>query len=142
MPTARDHLAAVAFEGRLWAMGGREAFLGSQYATVEIYDPATNGWYAGTPLPAARGGLAAAVLTDRVFAFGGEAPLRIFSATEMYETAGNRWIGKETMRTPSHGAGAVAVGNRFCVVCGWRERDVARRGSQEEYRDRHHDGIR
>src|SRR2546430_16978588 len=52
MPTARDHLAAVAFQGRLWAMGGREAVLGSQYARVEIYDPATNGWYAGTPVPA------------------------------------------------------------------------------------------
>src|SRR5207247_620850 len=50
MPTARDHLAAVAFQGRLWALGGRESFLGKQYATVEVYDPATNGWYTGTPL--------------------------------------------------------------------------------------------
>src|SRR5256886_15268508 len=133
MPTARDHLAAVAFQGRLWAMGGREAFLGSQYARVEIYDPATNGWYAGKPLPAARGGLAAAVLTDRVFAFGGEAPLRIFSATEMYETAGTRWIGKEPMRTPRHGAGAVAIGNRIYVVGGGTQPGLARTDANEAY---------
>src|SRR2546430_5919994 len=82
-PTARDHLAAVAFQGRLWALGGRESFLGKQYATVEIYDPATNGWSTGTPLPTARGGLAAVALPHRVFALGGEAPLPIFSANEM-----------------------------------------------------------
>src|SRR5439155_1734290 len=93
LPAPAHHLAAA-------ALGGREAFLGTQYAAVEVYDPATNGWFAGTPLPTARGGLAAAVLGDRVFAFGGEAPLRIFSATEMYEVAGTRWIGKEPMRTP------------------------------------------
>src|SRR5205814_331531 len=87
MPTARDHLAAVAFQGRLLALGGREAFLGKQYPTVEIYEPATNGWLIGTPLPTARGGLAAVALADRVFAFGGEAPLRVFSANEMYEIA-------------------------------------------------------
>src|SRR5438128_9115370 len=44
---------------------------------------------------------------------GGEAPLRIFSANEMYEIAGNRWIGKEPMRTPRRGgARAVARGDR------------------------------
>ena len=133
MPTARDHLAAVAFQGRLWALGGRESFLGKQYATVEIYDPATNGWSTGTPLPTARGGLAAVALADRVFALGGEAPLRIFSANEMYEIAGNRWIGKEPMRTPRHGAGAAAVGDRIYVVGGGTEPGLARTDANEAY---------
>ena len=133
MPTARDHLAAVAFQGRLLAPGGREAFLGKQYPTVEIYDPATNGWLIGTPLPTARGGLAAVALADRVFAFGGEAPLRIFSANEMYEIAGNRWIGKELMRTPRHGAGAVAVGGRIYVMGGGTEPGFAPTAANEAY---------
>ena len=74
----------VAFQGKLWAIGGRTSFLGTQFPTVEIYDPATNSWSTGVPLPTGRGGLAAAVLGDRVYVFGGEAPLRIFSANEMY----------------------------------------------------------
>ena len=58
-----------------------------QYANVEIYDPATDAWRTGAPLPVGRGGLAAAALPDRVLVFGGEAPLRIFNATEMCEVA-------------------------------------------------------
>ena len=133
MPTARDHLTAVAFQGRLWAIGGRTSFMGTQYATVEIFDPATDAWSTGTPLPVGRGGLAAAVLGDAVFVFGGEAPLRIFSATEMYEVAGNRWIGKDPMRTPRHGIGAVAVGGKIYLPGGATEPGFARTDVNEAY---------
>ena len=106
MPTARDHLAAVAFQGKVWAIGGRTSFVGTQFAAVEIYDPATSVAHrhavAGRPRRLCRRGAG-----DRVYVFGGEAPLRIFSASEMYEVAGNRWIGKDPMRTPRHGMGAV-----------------------------------
>jgi Kelch motif len=78
MPTARDHLAAAAFRGRVWALGGRSSFLGTQYPNVEIYDPSADAWRTGQPLPRGRGGLAAAALPDRVLVFGGEAPFRIF----------------------------------------------------------------
>jgi N-acetylneuraminic acid mutarotase len=118
MPTARDHLAAAAFQGRLWAVGGRTSFVGTQYATVEIYDPTTDGWSTGVPLPVGRGGLAAAALGDRLYVFGGEAPLRIFSANEMYEVGGRRWIAKDPMRTPRHGIGAAVIGNRIYVPGG------------------------
>jgi N-acetylneuraminic acid mutarotase len=133
MPTARDHLAAVAFQGKLWAIGGRTSFLGTQFPNVEIYDPATNGWSTGVPLPTARGGLAAAVLGDRVYVFGGEAPLRIFSANEMYEVAGNRWIGKDPMRTPRHGIGAAVVGQRIYVPGGGTQPGFATTTVNEAY---------
>ena len=107
--------------------------MGTQFAAVEIYDPATSTWSNGTPLPAGRGGLAAAVLGDRVYVFGGEAPLRIFSATEMYEVAGNRWIGKDPMRTPRHGIGAVAIGNRIYVPGGGTQPGYASTSVNEAY---------
>jgi N-acetylneuraminic acid mutarotase len=134
MPTARDHLAAVAFQGRLWALGGRSSFLGEQYTTVEIYDPASDAWQTGVPLPRGRGGLAAAVLSGRLYAFGGEAPLRIFSASEMYEPAGNRWIAKEPMRTPRHGIGAGVVGDRIWIPGGATEPGLARTSVNEAFR--------
>ena len=133
MPTARDHLAAVAFQGRVWALGGRASFMGQQYDTVEIYDPATDAWQSGTPLPAARGGLAAAALADRVLVFGGEAPLRIFNSTEMYEVAGARWISKEPMPTPRHGIGAAVIDGRVYVVAGGREPGFAATTANEVY---------
>ena len=133
MPTARDHLAAVAFQGKVWAIGGRTSFVGTQFAAVEIYDPAANSWSTGTPLPTARGGLAAAALGDRVYVFGGEAPLRIFSANEMWEVAGNRWIGKDPMRTPRHGIGAAVVGSRIYVPGGGTQPGYASTNVNEAY---------
>ena len=133
MPTARDHLAAVAFQGRVWALGGRTSFMGEQYGNVEIYDPATDSWRTAPPLPAARGGLAAAALPDRIFVFGGEAPLRIFSANEMYEVAGNRWIAKEPMPTPRHGIGAAVIGGRVYVPAGGTQPGFAATAANEVY---------
>jgi N-acetylneuraminic acid mutarotase len=118
MPTARDHLAAVAFQGRVWALGGRASFVGEQYANVEIYDPATDSWRTGTPLPVGRGGLAATTVGDRILVFGGEAPLRIFNATEMWEVGGQRWIAKEPMPTARHGIGAAVIAGRVYVTAG------------------------
>jgi hypothetical protein len=118
MPTARDHLAAVAFQNRVWALGGRTSFVGEQFANVEIYDPATDSWRTGPPLPVGRGGLAAAAVGDRILVFGGEAPLRIFNATEMWEPGGQRWIAKEPMPTPRHGIGAAVLDGRVFVPAG------------------------
>jgi N-acetylneuraminic acid mutarotase len=114
-------------------VGGRTSFIGTQFAAVEIFDPATNSWATGTPLPTARGGLAAAALGDRVYVFGGEAPLRIFSANEMWEVAGKRWLGKDPMRTPRHGIGAAVVGNRIYVPGGGTQPGYASTSVNEAY---------
>jgi hypothetical protein len=73
------------------------------------------------------------VLGDRVYVFGGEAPLRIFSANEMYEVAGNRWIGKDPMRTPRHGIGAAVVGQRIYVPGGGTQPGFATTTVNEAY---------
>jgi hypothetical protein len=69
-------------------------------------------------LPRGRGGLAAATLLDRILVFGGEAPFRIFEATEMYEPAGNRWIAMAPMPTPRHGIFAAVIGSRVYLPGG------------------------
>ena len=67
------------------------------------------------------GGLAAVARPDRILVFGGEAPLRIFNATEMYEPAGNRWIALAPMPTARHGIGAAVIGGRVYVPAGGSE---------------------
>jgi N-acetylneuraminic acid mutarotase len=107
--------------------------MGTQYANVELYDPATDSWQTGPSLPAGRGGLAAVAFRDRLFVFGGETPTRIFSATEMYEVAGNRWIAKEPMPTPRHGMGAVVLGDRVHVTGGGTKPGFAATPAHEVY---------
>ena len=58
LPKARDHMAVVAAEGKIHAVGGRFGASNEPTDMHDIYDPATNSWTAGPPLPTARSGLA------------------------------------------------------------------------------------
>ena len=70
---------------------------------------------------------------SRARAEGGEAPFRIFEATEMYEPAGNRWIAMAPMPTPRHGIGAAVVGAQIYVPGGGREPGFAATDVNEAY---------
>src|SRR5262249_56446576 len=107
--------------GRGGAPGAAPSSGGTQSAKVGSYAPAADAWRTGQPLPRGRGGLAAVALAERILVFGGEAPFRIFEATEMYEPAGDRWIALTPMPTPRHGIGAALVGGRVYVPGGGRE---------------------
>ena len=72
MPVHRNHLAAVAADGRVWAIGGRVA-AGIQ-DRVDIYDPATDTWSSGPPLPEATSAASEGVLGSVIVISGGEAP--------------------------------------------------------------------
>jgi N-acetylneuraminic acid mutarotase len=71
MPTGRYNLAAaVAIDGRIYAMGG---FADFQYTrAVEVYDPSNNQWATAPSMRAAREGLGGARgADDRIYAIGG-----------------------------------------------------------------------
>jgi len=51
----------------------------------------------------------------------------------MYEAAGNRWIGKDPMRTPRHGIGAAVVGSRIYVPGGGAQPGDASTNVNEAY---------
>lgn len=83
-PTARQYAAAATIEGMVYLAGGNTTNL----TTVEIYNPGTNTWSAGTPMGTGRGGLA---LYDNGGAFavaGGWATY--LTSTEQF--SGGGWI--------------------------------------------------
>ncbi len=51
MPTARSWHAAATLDGRIFAIGGTNASTAVALTSVDMYDPATNTWSAGPPLP-------------------------------------------------------------------------------------------
>ena len=73
-PRPREHLAATALGGRVYALGGRLAGYDTNLAVVESYDPARNRWSRLPDLPDARGGTGAAALAGRIVSVGGESP--------------------------------------------------------------------
>jgi N-acetylneuraminic acid mutarotase len=120
MTVARDHLAAAAESGRVYAMAGRDH--GALRGAVEQFDPQTSTWSTRAPIPTPRGGCAAAELSGRLVVMGGEGnsddPHGIFPQTEAYDPAADHWTTLAPMRTGRHGIGAAVVNGEIHVPGG------------------------
>jgi N-acetylneuraminic acid mutarotase len=68
-------------------------------------------------MPTPRGGLAAAAVGRKLYAFGGEIPA-VFPNTEEYDPATKTWRRMADMPTPRHGLGAVTVGAAIHTIGG------------------------
>lgn len=93
---------------------------GPDSALVDIYDPASNTWNAGVPLPTARKGPAAASVESIIYVIGGNnlaAPGGL-SVVEAYDPATRQWTNKAPMPTPRSGAAATVIEGRICVMGG------------------------
>ena len=90
---------------------------------AERYDPRRRTWQALPPMRTARGGIASARLRDgRIVVFGGEeltgpgpVPSRRSSSSTRVR---RRWSALPDMRTPRHGLGGAALGNRVFALQG------------------------
>jgi N-acetylneuraminic acid mutarotase len=115
LPTQRNHLAAGVIDGQLYVVGGRfGGGVGSEMTpTVEVYNPATNEWRAGTPLPEPRAGLTGNVVNGCLYAIGGEGndadPRGIFELNEVYNPRTDTWTRQAPLPLPIHGLNGVPV---------------------------------
>src|SRR6266478_2526027 len=90
MPTARTGLAAVAFNGKIYAMGGF-GVSSMVLDTVEVYDPISNSWSTATSMPTARAALAATAVNGKICAIGGFNGGGVLNAVEVYDPSTNTW---------------------------------------------------
>jgi N-acetylneuraminic acid mutarotase len=105
MPTPRIGVAVEVVNGILYAIGGFSSCCGPNgpfgaLATVEAYDPATNTWTTKTPMPTARGALAASIVNGVIYAIGGGNGSTVFATVEAYDPTTNTWNTKTSMPTP------------------------------------------
>ena len=110
LPTQRNHLAAAAIAGKLYVVGGRfeGGFQSAQTGAVEIYDPRTNTWTEGAPMPKSRGGINAVEARGCLHVFGGEFTAGVHPDHDVYNPFTNSWSSAGPMPVPVHGVtGAV-----------------------------------
>ena len=128
MPTARNHAAIGAVNGKIYVLGGRVAspFIGgnaSNTDVVEEYDPAVDSWGAlRARMLAPRSGTAFGTYGGRIYLAGGEFQNRamagVFRDLEAFDAAANQWSTLPTLPLARHGSAATMIGNRFHVISG------------------------
>ncbi len=113
----RFHVAGAAgvIDGKFYVVGGLDE---GPSGTVEsrrldIYDPATNRWSTGAPMPVAASDLEGAVLGRKLYVLHG-ASGKVFA----YDPAKNRWTTKASLPTPRPrlAAAKLMVGGRARIV--------------------------
>jgi N-acetylneuraminic acid mutarotase len=114
-PTPREHLAAAALGGKVYAVAGRLGGVDTNLTRVEAFD---GRWRAVAPLPEARGGTGAAVVAGRLISVGGEAPPGTIASVYAYRPGSKVWERLPDLPTPRHGLAVVAAGTRVYVIGG------------------------
>jgi hypothetical protein len=122
MPTPRMDLTVVAVNGKIYAVGGYNADLGT-LSKVEIYDPATNSWTDGAKLPAARSSGAAATCGGKIVFFGGyNTAFTPSRRVWIYDPAADHWqfgpflkVNRAELEGARAGDQIYAIGGSFAI---------------------------
>lgn len=119
-PRPRCHGVAIAFNGRIWHLGGTNTAGSARYPEVDVYDPATDQWSTPTLLPGWRQDFSAAVLNGKLYVVGGfMAGVESCTGTgASYDPVTSHWSAIASMPRGRCFAGAAAAEGRIYVVGG------------------------
>jgi len=117
-PVARSWAGACALNGKLYLVGGYDgsAMVSPWLNRLDIYDPATNAWTSGPPIPIFPGVYQHAVvpLGGRVVVFGGANASRGLDSIFQFDPATGVWsLGAPLPRAMSQFGAAVAGGKAY-----------------------------
>jgi N-acetylneuraminic acid mutarotase len=126
MPQGLGWGATVAYNNKIYVFGGlsnTETENSVTLGTTQIYDPATDTWTLGAPMPTARYLATAVEVGGKIYVMGGRTidssgsggPV---ASNEVYNPAANSWTTARAMPTPNRGHMAAAWGTKVYVFGG------------------------
>jgi N-acetylneuraminic acid mutarotase len=138
MPTPRHLLAAVAVNGKIYALGGNIDRVSANTLSdaVEEYDPTSNSWSARTPMPVARTGIGAAVTNDgKILVSGGLADQgQSVDRVDLYDPETDTWQSRRGMlNARNHHVLSRAGNGKFYALGGYAYPDSTLVAAVEEY---------
>ncbi|MGN7413413.1 Kelch repeat-containing protein [Paenibacillus sp. SAF-068] len=93
MPTSRAAVSAVAYEKKIYVIGGYYDSNNATYRTnkVEVYDTLTDSWETVSGLTIARSWSGVAILDGMIYVIGGADNSKILSTVERYDIKNDKW---------------------------------------------------
>ena len=117
LPEARGASAAAAVSGRIVVAGGI-GFSG-QLDSIAIYDPATDTWRHGAPIPTLRDHLTGGAVGATFYAIAGRRDGN-YDTVEAYDLAANRWATRHAMPSKRGGLGSAVLNGMIYTYGGER----------------------
>ena len=110
--------AAVAWDGKIYLIGGFETDTNIPSAGVYVYDTATRSWSRAAPLPAPRGGHSAVVLDGRIHVLGGGNSTSTIADHDVFDPATNSWTALAPLPRTEGSPAAVVSGGKLYAIGG------------------------
>lgn len=121
LPTARQEMASVAVEGKIYVVGGINANWGT-LKVVEAFDPETNTWSEEPPLPQPRHHLGLAAVNGKMYVIGGSSRdypgINVVNIVYEYDPVSGAWSTKSPMPTPRYAHATVVLNGKIHVIGG------------------------
>jgi hypothetical protein len=118
----RESLGVAAVGGKIYAIGGnkyKSGVIDEIGNWMEIYDPSTNTWTSGPPMPTPRFNLGITVVGSRIYVIGGsDINRQPIDVVEYYDVNDGQWYNDTPLPVAAHGIRAVSIGNEIYVLGG------------------------
>jgi N-acetylneuraminic acid mutarotase len=122
MPSARGTMPACELDGKIYVFGGSNggASNWNHYATLEVYDIASDSWSTKKPMPESRSHLTGCVLNNKIFALGGTQVNQNMSYATMfsYNPETDNWESEPSMITAREAFKSVVVNDKIYAIGG------------------------
>lgn len=125
MPTARVNHTSIAFDGKIYVIGGQIGPLpATLYNTIEIYDPETDEWTTLVPGDGfiLRWGHSACLLDGKIYVIGGSSetstPRTSLQTVQEYDPVANTWKNMSDMPTGRFHASIASVNDKIYMIGG------------------------
>jgi collagen type VII alpha len=123
-PAASVYAAGAVMNGQFYMVGGCSPVSDCRVSVsgvMEIYNPTSNTWSYGPPMPTARYDAASAVINGKLYVAGGDLGCPVctnVSTLEIFDPVANAWTSGSPMPNVLMGARGAAVNGKLYVVGG------------------------
>ncbi len=122
LPRGANHVAVVALDGKIYALGGFIEQNRNPDTHAYVYDVATNQWSEIAPLPRPRGAAAALALDGKIHLIGGaSSPTQERASVgwhEVYDPKSDKWTVRKALPGARDHVGCVTYEGRIHIIGG------------------------